>query len=142
MRVISGTWQDRIGNELAQWYINKTGLYFSTSFSAIGWVSDGELNSVAVFTDYNGYNIELHYVGWRKLTKDKIRYISDYVFNQLKCIRLTVKVCKSDKYIVKYLLRLGMSYEGTLKRYHGLTPEFDALIYSILKEKMLDKWMK
>lgn len=141
MYVVKGTWTDEIGKSLAAWYTKETGLNFSTSYVAFGYLdSSGELDTVALFTDYTGCNIELHLVGYHGLYRKLIRHICDYVFNQLNCGRLTIKLLRKDKDIEKYLFRLGFVHECVLKYYYGLHKSRDALVYRLFRHDA-HNWM-
>ena len=141
MQVIAGDYKDVIGQKLANWYMQQSGLLFHTVYTATGFLLEGELKAVAIFTDFNGANIELHLVANRILNRFMINSVLNYVFNQLGCIRLTVKLLRKDKKISKMLLRSGFNYECTLKSYYGLQPEQDALVYRMFRPQA-ERWIK
>lgn len=139
MKCLSGGWQDPVGQYLAACFTQQTGVCFYTAYTAIGYVTD-RYQGVAVFTDFTGSNIELHYVG-KVLTRAIMRSIGNYVFNQLKCNRLTVKTRASSSYVTDYYTRIGFEYECTLKDYYGLGTVEDAIAY-VMTRKQASKWIK
>lgn len=142
MRMASGTCEDKVGQAIGKWFCEQTEKDLSTSYSAIGYFdAHSNLVGCAIFVDFNHFNIEVHFLGRKLLTKDKIKHIIHYVFNQLKCARLTIKITRSDKKIGKILEKIGFSYEGTLKHYYGLTRQEDALVFGMLKNSVPSRWL-
>ena len=141
MQIISGSYKDEIGQKLAVWYTKKSGIQFYTVYTATGYLFDGEIKAVAIYTDFTGANIEVHLVANKVLSRAIIISILSYVFKQLNCVRCTVKIQRKNKYIVKTALRIGFEYECTLKSYYGLRPEQDALVYRMFRPQA-EKWIK
>lgn len=128
MRLITG--QDEI---IANYVSAGLGRKIHPPFTAMGWVAirDGNwrLMSGAVFNDYHGATIEMSYYG--KVTRQTCRDIYDYVFNQLKCFRLTARTKYSNVMVRQMLPKHGWVYEGTLKRFYGSAKSHGALIYRL-----------
>ena len=142
MKIVVGDWQSPQGINIAAYYTNKSGLRFWTVFTAMGFLNDeGELTGAAIFTDYTRSSIELHIIGDRLLTRANLKHIARYVFEQLSCNRLTVKLERKDEHLAKYLTRIGFEYEATLKAYYGLSEDRDALVYRIMRPQA-EKWIK
>jgi|SRR5215831_4304457 len=139
MRLVTG--QDEIvANFVSQAYGRK----IHPPYTAIGWVAvdhigNWKLISGAVFNDYSGASIELTFCG--KLTRQVCRDIGNYVFCQLKCLRLTVRTMRKNKAITKLLFDHGWICEGELKRFYGSTKSQNALIYRLEAENA-QRWMK
>lgn len=141
MYTIGGTSNDEIGSLLGNWYANKLKFDFSPPFSAVGFLNENGIQGAALFSDYNGSNIEMHYYGPRCVTRQNFKVVLDYVFNQLKCNRFTVKPYRKDKILIDIVKRLGFIYEGELKNYYGIKSEEDAIIYYMTKIEA-NKWIK
>ena len=93
---------------------------------------------VVLFNEYNGANIELTiYADRGMVTRTVIRYLAEYVFNQLKCRRLTVRTKKRNKSVLKLAPRLGFKYENVVSRYF---PDDDAVVFRMLREDC--KWIR
>lgn len=141
MWVISGGWEDNTGKELKKYYTAQTGINFNCPFSALGFVDNktDTLKVVTLFIDYNEANIEMLIFG--TLTRQVLKTVAEYVFNGLKCQRLTVKVAKNKKELNKIVLRAGFIYECTLKHYYTLQYGRDAVMYYATRQHA-ERWMK
>lgn len=140
MRYIAGSSEDINGQIVAKWFEEKTKNKTYAPYSAIGFYKE-KLEAAVIFTDYNGANIEIHIYGPKCLTRYTISVCLDYVFNQLKCVRLTAKPRRENKYLLKILSKFGLEYEATLKQYYGETRGKDAIVYRLTKEKA-KKWIE
>ena len=142
MKAISGDYTDPIGQRIANWYVEQSKWPFYTVYTAIGFEDEyGYLRGAAIFTDFNGANIELHFIGSGMLNRRNIKMIGNYVFNELKCVRLTIRLLRKDKKIAKLFDRLGFEYECTLKSYYGLHPSQDALVFRMFRQQA-EKWIE
>lgn len=140
----SGNSNDFNGKILAKFWKKYTGKELYSPYSAVGIHSSVSrvLLGVIIFTEYTGSNVEVHMVTVNKRALDRatIRYIADYVFNYLNCNVLRVKLhSKTQKYIEKYLIRLGFKYEFTLEKYFGV--DSDAIMYKFIRDNAT-KWIK
>ena len=142
MRAISGTNKDGNGTAIAAWYMNKTCRDFEGTYSALAFLDeDNDITTAAIFFDFNGYNIEIAYFG--KLTRQRIQFIAKYAFGQLKCGRVTIKVSRRDWSVVSYpnLEKIGFRQEAILSHYFGPEYDDDAIIYRVLLDDLVPKWV-
>ncbi len=119
-----------------------TGYPVTDSFSAMGWIDDQKLIGQAIFTDYTEANIEIHLYAPRCGTRKIIKEVYNYVFNQLKCERLTAKPYCSNKKLLQLLSRLGFEYEFTQKDYYKVNGKLEhAEVYKLTKNS-IPNWVK
>ena len=131
MNFISGNSEDEIGKYLAQFYEENTGLKLYMPYSAIGVHDGANLLGVAIFTDYNGSNIELHGYGPGCFTKRSIKFLFNYVFNELECNILRARPSVNNKKAVNMLKKLGFKVECRLEDY--FEKNVDALMFKYRK---------
>jgi hypothetical protein len=136
-----------IGNEgslqaniAKNWLEDQTGDEFENTYSAMAFHTNDQIKAAALFTNYNGANVDLHFFGPR-LSRGTYRQILDYVFNHLKCNRMTAIPLRSDTASIISLPRLGFRQEAILKYYYGVDDSQDGLVYVITKSKALE-WLK
>lgn len=129
MSFASGNSDDEIGKWLGRWWEENSGNKLYGPYSAIGYHDDLKLKGVAIFTDYTGSNIEIHLHAPNCINTASLKYLFNYVFNELKCNVLRVKPKKSNKKIRSLLVRIGFVYECTLDDYYGPTEDDYALVY-------------
>lgn len=108
---------------------------FVQPFTAFGFLdSSGTLTGGAVFTGYNGDNVELSLAGRAAATRSGWAAIVDYVFSQLKCSRLQMHTRKSNRRVLRMLAhRLGVQYEGVAHQYFGRE---DGIVYSLTIDEL------
>lgn len=138
MQLVTG--QDEI---IAEFVSAGLGRKIYPPFTAMGWVLVGldggwKLAAGAVFNDYHGASIELSYYG--RVTRQTCRDIHDYVFNQLKCLRLTARTKHGNAAVRQLLPAHGWIFEGTLKRFYGSAKSHNALIYR-LDADVANRWI-
>ena len=111
----------------------KLGVRIFPPYFAIGFATDDKRPmAAAVFNEFNGSNIELTIWAEKgKITKGIIQTIANYVFNQLKCRRLTVRTKKRNKAVLKLALRCGFTYEHVVSRYFT---DDDAVVFRMYPE--------
>ena len=111
----------------------KLGVKIFPPYFAIGFATDDKRPMVAaIFNEFNGSNIELTIWAEKgKITKGILQTIANYVFNQLKCRRLTVRTKKRNKAVLKLALRYGFIYEHVVSRYF---PDDDAVVFRMFPE--------
>ena len=113
---------------------------FAPPFTAIGVLDqNGNLVGGMVFSDYTGSNIEITIYGPGLMSRKVVSQCFDYVFNQLKCSRLTARTRRSNRLMRKLLPRLGFDYEATIKHYFGTERGDDALLFRLTPE-YASKW--
>lgn len=108
---------------------------FSEPYEAFGVLRQGELSGVVIFSGQTvdgEISITVVGAGW---TRSLFRWVGDYVFNQLGCVRLSAIV--ADPIVANYCVRLGFVREGVKRRYYG---DVDGIMLGMLKEEC--KWLK
>lgn len=121
---------------VASWVAQQAGgKPFVQPFTAFGFVDPaGRLTGGAVFTGYNGDNVELSLAGRAAATRSGLAAITAYVFSQLKCSRLQMHTRKSNRRVLRMLAhRLGVRYEGVAHRYFGRE---DGIVYSLTIDEL------
>lgn len=94
---------------------------------AIGYERRGELIAGVVYDEFNGANVNMHVaaegVNW--LTRNYLRVVFAYPFQQLKVKRVTAMVAASNKKALRFDLHLGFRLETILR---DAAPDGDLLI--------------
>lgn len=129
------------GNDqtVADWAGQAMGVKFVQPLAAFGIVEDdGLLKGAAIFNDYQGAgaNIELTYIGPGTLTRKIMRGLAEFAFRTCNASRVTLKTMRRNLPVRKLLTkdRLGLRFEGTLKRYYTTEKEGDALMFVLYRE--------
>jgi len=138
MKFVSGNSEDDIGKWLANFYKENTGLKLYMPYSAIGAHDNFNLIGVAIFTDYNGSNIELHGYGPGCFTRKSIKYLFNYVFNELGCNILRARPSIKNKKAIRMLCKLGFKIECKLDDY--IDKNEDAIMYKY-KRSWAKRWI-
>jgi RimJ/RimL family protein N-acetyltransferase len=101
---------------LARWVIEGSGGIFTPgTASAIVVGRDGKPAAGIAFTDYNGRNISAHiFIPDKSATLLLLELAGSYVFDQLKCTRLTLIADASNLGAVRLHEKLGAVREGCL----------------------------
>jgi len=142
MHPIYGTHTDSVGYLLKGYFEQNTGYPITGPFSALGWVHEGKLVGQCVFTDFTGANIEIHLYAPRIFTRKTIKDVYDYVFNKLKCERLTAKPYCTNEKLLQLLERIGFVYECTQEKYYKEGEQvIDAKVYKLTKST-IPSWIK
>ena len=81
---------------------------------------DGVLVGAILFTNYNGYNVELRYYGPWTLTLGIVRVISKIVVHEFNASRMTVLTSKKNKRLMRSLQRFGFKLEGVQRCQYGI----------------------
>lgn len=102
------------GQMLADKLTRETGTSFYGPYAVIGWIENGEITAIAAFDNYTFANIDLHIWGPNKLTRQRIRDVLRYVFEQLECNRLTARIDSSNENLLQLIKRTGFVYECTM----------------------------
>lgn len=123
---------------IADYLEKKLNVKFSKPYHAIGFLTDdGRLLSAFLFNDFNGSNIEMTIAAEKGgVTRAVLREVSNYVFNQLGCKRLSAKIKRSNKRALKAAYRFGFKYEGISKHYF---PDADGVRFFMLAQDC--KWI-
>ena len=143
MEFVCGNSLDEIGQFLGKWYIdNAVEASLNPPYSAIGFVKSNELKGVATFTEYTGSCIDLHIYMPGCLTRQSIKFILNYVFNDLNCCIYTAKPMRSNKKLLRILNKLDKdAYLTVIPRYYGRTKDKDAVLHVFTRE-WASKWIK
>lgn len=120
--------------EIGPWVCDGTGgTWISGRGTAIGRLSGGRLVAGVLYEDWNGANVVCHIRGignWA--TRDYLRIIFDYPFNQLGVRRITCPVDSSNTVSNHFVSRLGFSLECSLV---GATPSGNLNIYRMTRDE-------
>ena len=100
----------------------------------IGLESGGKLIAGVAYSDWNGVNIVAHIASdgsklW--MTREYLRTIFDYPFNQAKVNRITCWIAEGNKESIKLCEHIGFKLETTLSEAH---PTGDLLIYRMRRQ--------
>jgi hypothetical protein len=122
---------------IALWVGDKLGIRFAPPLQAIGFAADnGWLRGGAVFTGFNGCNIDITIAGHGCMTRSNLQTVYTYVFGQLGCERMTARVRRSNLPMRRLLEThpwLGFRQEGMQRRYWGPTEHDDVIVYGVLR---------
>lgn len=123
------------GDAVLEWIAKQTHEYgrFGGG-TAIGIERGGKLVGGVAYCDWNGVNVVCHVASdgskmW--MTKEYLRIIFDYPFEQLKCKRITVSVGEGNSDSRKFVRKLGFELEARLSSAH---PTGDLLIFAMFKQ--------
>lgn len=106
------------GEAAARFVGERVGQIIYPPFTAIGIERDGEIVAGAVFNCYTGTDIHVTVaIDDRRAAGALTRQTGRYVFDQLKCERITV-ITEKPK-VVSYAERLGAVREGVLRNQFG-----------------------
>lgn len=119
---------------VAEWVGSKIGKPFSDPYTAIGTLGkDGNLTGGAVFTNFTGTAIEISIAGRGVVCRSFWTAAAHYVFEQLKCTRLSIHTSRRNRRIKKMAHKFGFVFEGVSR---GLFGKTDGLCYSIIKDDL------
>lgn len=143
IRTIYGSHTDSVGIMLGGYFTKNTGYPITGPFTAMGFVKNGTVIGQAIFNDFTGANIEIHLFAPNCFTKQCIKSVYKYVFDFMKCKRLTAKPSSRNEKLYRLLERLGFEYEFTQKEYYKDNDGaiLDALVYKLTRNKVPD-WVK
>ena len=103
--------------------------------SALGWMDGTGLRAVVVLHDQAHPNVMLSWAATspRWMTREVLRIVFDWAFNQLKCGRITGLVEKPNKHARRLNEKLGMKLEGVLRK---ASPKGkDLFVFGMLREE-------
>lgn len=129
-----------VGPQVVRWvegYINPFGR-FGTDIG-IGWMKGGRIVAGVVYDEFNGQNVVCHIATDKSrqwASREYLRTIFDYPFNQMKVKRITVCVGEGNTDSRRFVLKLGFKAETTLRAAH---PTGDLIVFSMFKESC--KWI-
>ena len=114
---------------VARYVSEKVGHSIIPPYTCMGIEKDGSIKAGVVFNCWEGADIHVTVAGDR-FGKTFIKAVGEYVFNALKCERITVTT--EHQKVVDYAMRLGGQIEGKLRNHFGKGR--DGIIVGILKE--------
>lgn len=128
---------------VAEWVGQKIGKPFQPPYSAFGIVQSGRLVGGAVFNSHTGDSIEISLAGRPTISKPFWRAVFSYVFDQLKCVRLSIHTSnrKPNKRLRKMANDFGFVFEGIERKKYGIS--HDAARYAITVDELSEikrKW--
>ena len=118
------------GAEIAAWVGARIGVTFHPPYTTLAQVDRGRILAGFVFNVWTEHDIEISLAADR-LSLTLMRAVSDYVFNQLGCRRVTCRTRADNISAQRLLARVGAEPEGRQRGYFG---DCDALLYAIMKE--------
>ena len=102
--------------------------------TAIGKLNDaGELVAGVLYEDFNGAQVVAHIRGdgdWA--SREYLRVIFDYPFNQLKVKRITVPISSVNSKAINLVEKMGFQLECKLMQ---ATPDGDMHIYRMFRDE-------
>lgn len=105
---------------VAEWVAAQPfGQKFHAPYTTIGVISNERLTGGFVFTSYTGPSVNLSLAGRGVLAPTIWACVLDYVFVQMKCVRLECHTSKANKMVRRCLPHLGFKFEGTARRLYG-----------------------
>jgi RimJ/RimL family protein N-acetyltransferase len=143
MNLIYGSNTDSVGLMIAGFFHRETGHPVEPPYTAMGWLRGGKLVGQAIFHNYTGPNVEIHFNGPKSLNRKSLNDIAEYVFKQIGCERLSARVYSTNDRISQIVQKIGFEYESTSIKYYRDDKGnlVDAINYVIFKEDGL-KWIK
>ena len=126
---------------LFKWIDNRLGTEVMRDGSLItGVVVDKELVAAWVFHDYRGHviDISLASISPRWCTKQSLRAIFHYAFNDADVVRFQAVCHRRNKKMRKLFKGLGFREDCILKK--GFDGERDAVLYSMLRDEC--RWVE
>ena len=122
---------------VAAWVAGQLGIQLTLPLQAIGFAAEnGRLLGGAVFTGFNGFNVDITIAGHGCMTRGNLQTVYTYVFGQLGCERMTARVRRSNLPMRRLLEThpwLGFRQEGMQRRYWGPTEHDDVIVYGVLR---------
>lgn len=114
-------------------------------YEAIGIIRDDQIIGGVLYSNYHEIAPGQHDCmltaagepGW--LTRSNIKVLLGYPFEQLKCVRLTSVIAKSNKSARSLNERLGFKVEGKIR--HGRGIGRDCILYGLLRPDA-EKWFR
>jgi hypothetical protein len=118
------------GETVARFVSGRLGFGLCPPYSAMGLERDGELVGGVLFNCFEGADVHVTVAGtgW---TRDFLRAVGEYVYDQLGCARATITT--EHRKVAELALRLGGKQEGVLRDHFG--PGSDALVIGVLRRE-------
>ena len=94
-------------------------------------INCGQIEGVAIYTDYTPCNVNMHCVLEKRLTRESLRAVYRYPFIQLGVRRITALIAWRNLKSRKLAQNAGFEWEGLMR--HGIEDD-DLCVYGLLKE--------
>lgn len=88
-------------------------------------------------SEYKNIEVSMVAASPKWATKQVLKELLSYPFNQLGCQRITTCIAKSNERAIKFNLGIGFKHEGIIRRGCG---NEDMFIFGMLKEEA-KKWL-
>ncbi len=122
---------------VGRWMSEKMGQTFIAPFTAIGILGwNGQLVGGMLFNQYVEGDIEVTCYAPGRLHRGALKAGCAYVFDTLKCNRMSARTRASSLAVQVVLRKIGFQQEGTLREYY--TDGEDAVLFGMLKREC--KW--
>lgn len=127
-----------IGPEVVAWVAKQTNEFGNFgAATGIGWERGGQLVAGVAYNDFNGPNCCTHIVLSGAMSREFLRVIFDYPFNQLKVSRITGLVGEGNQKSRNLCLKLGFIEEARLT---GAHPTGDLIVFKMGRNEC--KWLR
>ncbi|MBX2989446.1 MAG: GNAT family N-acetyltransferase [Bdellovibrionaceae bacterium] len=117
--------------EVSAWAALKLNSNFLGFTIGIGLVENGELVGAAILHNWSHNDIELSIVG--RMSKQLLIAAAWIAFSRVG--RITVRVPRRKKRILKAAVKYGFRLEGTIRRLYGPFKRDDGIVFGLLKEE-------
>lgn len=142
IRCITGGYNDSVGQLIGYEFTKNTGFQLQNAYTAIGFLKNNVLVGQAIFENCTGPNVDIHLYSPGCFNRTTVSIVYKYVFDYLKCERLSAKIRSGNEKIYQLLSRLGFEYEFTQERYYKQDNQyFDCLNFKLTRNKVPD-WVK
>lgn len=137
--------KEAVGN----WVVSQFNGYFKSieefvPFEAVGICLDGKPIAAAIFHQFhelehgNAMDIVFCAISPRWATRENIRRVLDYPFNQSNCVRVTTRIAANNRRSRRFNEGLGFRREGEIRR--GFDGKTNLCIYGLLREEA-QRWL-
>lgn len=101
---------------VARFVSERLGFGLCPPFTAMGLDRDGEIIGGVVFNMFEGADVHVSVAG-RGWTREFLKAVGSYVFDTLRCERMTAVT--ADEVTATFAERLGGQHEGVLRNHFG-----------------------
>jgi hypothetical protein len=85
-------------------------------YTCLGLEREGEIIAGVIVNGWEARNAHVTVAG-RGWTREFIKAVGEYIFGQLRCLRMTITT--PDPQVAEYAQRLGGEVEGVMRDYYG-----------------------
>lgn len=125
---------DRVG----KWVEQHGGGFYRVGTQCVGLEKDGELVAGVLYDWFNGASIYMHVAASGKywLTREFLRIVFDYPFNQLKCKTIIGLVAEDNRAARRFDEKIGFLLQSIIPQGH---PSGGLFVYTMRKDQC--KWL-